>query len=159
MRFSCTACSRACGDCEAQYRSSELFFRSTTSTDMMRLLIALSIAYYCSLPISMTGKNQVRFQDSLVISSEVEKSLECSSSRRPARGDCWQSQKETSRVESDGWLLQATPFPSLPLVEPDMQFSRIRLSCMLLISISSQYPNCTFSRSRPISQTDAALPF
>ncbi len=33
------------------------------------------------------------------------------------------------RVESDGRLLQATPFPSLPLVEPDMQISRIRLSC------------------------------
>ena len=35
----------------------------------------------------------------------------------------------TSRVESDGRPLQATPLPSLPLIEPDVQISRIRLSC------------------------------
>lgn len=33
---------------------------------------------------------------------------------------------ETSRVESNGRLL---PVPLLPLVEPDVQISRIRLSC------------------------------
>jgi transposase-like protein len=35
----------------------------------------------------------------------------------------------TGRVESNGRRLQAMPFPLLPLVEPDVRFSRIRLSC------------------------------
>ena len=38
--------------------------------------------------------------------------------------------KKTSRVESNGRL---SPAPLLPLVEPDVQISRIRLSCKYFV--------------------------
>jgi hypothetical protein len=37
--------------------------------------------------------------------------------------------REDGRVESDGRPLQAMPLPSLPLIELDVQISRIRPSC------------------------------
>ncbi len=49
--------------------------------------------------------------------------------QRQEEGGSIQWGQSHGRVESDGRPLQAMPLPSLPLIEPDVQISRIRLSC------------------------------
>jgi hypothetical protein len=40
---------------------------------------------------------------------------------------------KNSRVGPTGGCCNAMPFPPKPLVEPDVRFFRIRLSCVLLV--------------------------